>query len=77
MKIKTVESRGWSEGTSKFKADPALHCIGQWRIFTNDTELKLVTVARLRRKAWCLDTHGFIPKKIQWHIHTGPWSLVN
>ena len=23
---------------------------------------------------------GFIPKKIQWHIHTGPtgpWSLVN
>ena len=22
-------------------------------------------------------THGFIPKKIQWHIHTGSWSLVN
>ena len=20
---------------------------------------------------------GFIPKKIQWHIHTGSWSLVN
>ena len=35
------------------------------------------TVARWRRKAWCLDTRGFIPKKIQWHIHTGPWSLVN
>ena len=28
-------------------------------------------------KAWCLDTRGFIPKKIEWHIHTGPWSLVN
>ena len=23
------------------------------------------------------NTHGFILKKIQWHIHTGPWSLVN
>ena len=22
-------------------------------------------------------THGFIPKKIQLHIHTGPWSLAN
>ena len=20
---------------------------------------------------------GFIPKKIQWHIHAGSWSLVN
>ena len=28
-------------------------------------------------KARCLDTHGFIPKKIQWHIQAGPWSLVN
>ena len=34
-------------------------------------------VVRWRRKAWCLDTHGFIPKKIQWHIHAGLWSLVN
>ena len=25
----------------------------------------------------CLDTHGFILKKMQWHMHTGPWSLVN
>ena len=33
-------------------------------------------VARWRRKTWCLDTHGFIPKKIQWHIHAGRWSLV-
>ena len=23
------------------------------------------------------DTHGFILKKIQWHIHAGSWSLVN
>ena len=30
-----------------------------------------------RWKVWCLDTRGFIPKKIQWHIHTGLWSLVN
>ena len=22
-------------------------------------------------------TCGFIPKKIQWHIHAGSWSLVN
>ena len=22
-------------------------------------------------------TRGFIPKKIQWHIHAGSWSLVN
>ena len=22
-------------------------------------------------------TRGFILKKIQWHMHTGPWSLVN
>ena len=34
-------------------------------------------VARWRRKAWCLDTHGFILTKIQWHIHAGSWSLVN
>ena len=34
-------------------------------------------VAWWRRKAWCLDTRGFILKKIQWHIHAGPWSLVN
>ena len=36
-----------------------------------------VIVARLKRKAWYLDTRGFILKKIQWHIHTGSWSLVN
>ena len=37
----------------------------------------VTTVARWGRKAWCLDTHGFILKKIQWHIHAGSWSLVN
>ena len=40
-------------------------------------KFSIFRVARWRRKAWCLDTRGFIPKKIQWHIHTGPWSLVN
>ena len=34
-------------------------------------------VARWWWKAWCLDTRGFILKKIQWHIHAGLWSLVN
>ena len=24
-----------------------------------------------------MSTCGFIPKKIQWHIHAGSWSLVN
>ena len=38
---------------------------------------RIPLVARWRRKAWCLDTRGFILKKIQWHIHAGPWSLVN
>ena len=34
-------------------------------------------VMRWRWKAWCLDTRGFILKKIQWHIYVGSWSLVN
>ena len=34
-------------------------------------------VTQWRRKAWCLDTRGFILKNIQWHIHAGSWSLVN
>ena len=24
-----------------------------------------------------MSARGFIPKKIQWHIHAGLWSLVN
>ena len=43
----------------------------------NDKLQDVIFVARLRRKAWCLDTRGFILKKIQWHIHAGSWSLVN
>ena len=31
----------------------------------------------IRTNSWSLDTRGFIPKKIQWHIHAGSWSLVN
>ena len=38
--------------------------------------INLEIVARWS-KAWYLDTRGFILKKIQWHIHTGSWSLVN
>ena len=34
-------------------------------------------VTQWRQRAWCLEACGFIPKKIQWHIHTGPWSLIN
>ena len=36
-----------------------------------------IDVTRWWRKVWYLDTRGFILKKIQWHIHTGLWSLVN
>ena len=38
---------------------------------------KIFIVTRWRRKAWCLETRGFILKKIQWHVHAGSWSLVN
>ena len=31
----------------------------------------------MKTKSMVFDTCGFIPKKIQWHIHAGPWSLVN
>ena len=39
--------------------------------------MKFGCVAWWRQKVWCLDTRGFILKKIQWHIHAGSWSLVN
>ena len=48
-----------------------------WACFLSHFKIDVTNVAQWRRKAWCLDTHGFIPKKIQWHIHAGPWSLVN
>ena len=31
----------------------------------------------IKTKSWFKVTHGFIPRKIQWHIHTDWWSLVN
>ena len=37
-------------------------------------------VARYKKARWCLRytlTRGFILKMIQWHMHTGSWSLVN
>ena len=37
----------------------------------------ILYVARLRQELWLKVTRGFIPRKIQWHIHTGLWSLVN
>ena len=37
---------------------------------------KLVSFLRYA-KSWLIVTCGFIPRKIQWHIHTGQWSLVN
>ena len=43
----------------------------------NPEYMKQHVVARWRRRAWCLDTCGFILKKIQWHIHAGSPSLVN
>ena len=61
------------------------NCLQLWRFMKHNCSqnfgkisLKLLhLVARWWRKAWCLDTRGFILKKIQWHIHTGLWSLVN
>ena len=35
------------------------------------------TCRAIKTKSWLKVTHGFIPRKIQWHIHTGQWSLVN
>ena len=61
-------------------APPVLYQqLAQWN--TNILLRKLVPschhVTQWWWKAWCLDTRGFILMKIQWHIHAGPWSLVN
>ena len=60
---------------------PASALTSNWYSETQISSLELSLschhVTQWRRKAWCLDTRGFILKKIQWHIHTGPWSLVN
>ena len=52
--------------------------LAQWNTISSlELSLSCHHVAWWRWKAWCLDTRGFIPQKIQWHIHAGPWSLVN
>ena len=60
---------------------PASAQTSNWHSETQISSLELSPschhVARWRRKAWYLETRGFILKKIQWHIHAGPWSLVN
>ena len=60
---------------------PASALTSNWHSETQISSLELSLschhVTWWRWKAWCLDTHGFILKKIQWHIHAGPWSLVN
>ena len=60
---------------------PTSTLTSNWHSETQISSLELSPschhVARWRRKAWCLDTRGFILKKIQWHIHAGSWSLVN
>ena len=59
-------------------APPALTSNWQWNTLSSlEFSPSCHHVARWRWKAWCLDTRGFISKKIQWHIHAGPWSLVN
>ena len=60
---------------------PASALTSNWHSETQISSLELSPschhIARWWRKAWCLDTRGFILKKIQWHIHAGSWSLVN
>ena len=60
---------------------PASTLTSNWHSETQISSLELSPschhVAQWRQKAWCLDTRGFILKKIQWHIHAGSWSLVN
>ena len=60
---------------------PASALTSNWHSETQISSLELSPschhVVQWRQKAWCLDTHGFILKKIQWHIHAGSWSLVN
>ena len=52
--------------------------LAQWNTISSlEFSLSCHHVMRWWLKAWYLDTRGFIPKKIQWHIHAGLWSLVN
>ena len=53
--------------------------LAQWNsniLLRNKSELP--PCHAIKYKAWCIfDTWIFIPKTIQWHIHTGSWSIVN
>ena len=73
--------RYWRSAGSLRGTCPASTQTSNWHSETQISSLELSPschhVARWRWKAWCLYTRGFIPKKIQWHIHAGPWSLVN
>ena len=73
--------RYWSSAGSLRGTCSASAQTSNWHSETQISSLELSLschhVTQWRRKAWCLDTHGFIPNKIQWHIHAGPWSLVN
>ena len=44
------------------------------RIFSLETCRAMKTKSMVFRYT---SARGFIPKKIQWHIHAGSWSLVN
>ena len=77
MKTTSLLKLCWESG----RGLPCQHSTSNWHSETQISSLELSLschhVVRWWRKAWCLDTRGFIPKKIQWHIHTGLWSLVN
>ena len=62
---------------------PASAQTSNWHSETqiSSLEVRAATMSRDKVKAWwCLRytlTRGFILKTIQWHMHTGSWSLVN
>ena len=62
---------------------PASAQTSNWHSETqiSSLEVRAATMSRDKSKArWCLRytlTRGFILKTIQWHMHTGSWSLVN
>ena len=60
----STQTSNWHSETqiSSLELSPSCHHVARWK---DDI------------MAWYLDTRGFILKKIQWHIHAGPWSLVN
>ena len=62
---------------------PASAQTSNWHSETqiSSLEVRAATMSCDKVKAWwCLRytlTRGFILNKIQWHMHTGSWSLVN